>query len=157
MHIDGLDRMTVSFLQLQQLSDDEIYSVIEPAANTLKDKMVEVIERLFTKRSGSLASSIEVSRRFQSTGPAGGYVYALVGPNDAKHPKATRGKRKPRAQGGKGGSYAGTNAEVGWILEYGSSRILARHWMETAGNECMEELYASMEERFTAILSAAGF
>lgn len=154
--IDGLDRLTVDFLTLEQLDDDQIWGVIEPAAVTLQSKMREVISRLFRQRTGSLRDSIEITRRKESE-KYGGYVYALVGPNDAKHPKATQGKRKPRTQGGGGGHYAGTNDEVGWILEYGSSRIPAYHWMETAGDECMDEMYAQMEAAWSETLSAAGF
>lgn len=153
LHIDGLDRLSVSYATLSQLSDDEIWGIIEPAAGTLKAKMQDVIARLFRQRSGSLRESIEVTRKISK----GGAVFALVGPNQAKHPKAGRGKRKSRdPKGGGGGSYAGTNAEVGWILEYGSSRIPARHWMETACDEAEEELMQQLEQGFDAVCTAAG-
>ena len=124
LRIEGLDRVEVSFASLAALSEDEIWGMIEPAAETLKTRMQESIDRLFRARSGSLRASIEVRRKKAREGA----VYALVGPNDKKHPKSTQGKRKRRGpKGGGGGSYAGTNAEVGWILEYGSARIPARH------------------------------
>ncbi len=151
MHIDGLDRVEASFIALQQLSDDEIWAMIEPAAELLKTRMQEAISRLFRQRSGSLASSIEVRRKVSK----GGAVYGLVGPNDKQHPKATQGKRKSRGPKGGGGSYAGTNAEVGWILEYGSSRIPGRHWMETACTEADEEIHAMLEAAFDAACTAA--
>lgn len=154
LHIDGLDKVSVSFATLSQLSDDQIWGIIEPAANTLKDKMQEVIRRLFTQRSGSLAESIEIQRKVAKSGE----VFARVGPNQGKHPKATTGKRKSRgSKGGGGGSYAGTNAEVGWILNYGSSRIQGRHWMETACDETEDEIHALIEAGFDAACSAAGF
>lgn len=153
LRIDGLDRVEASFLSLQQLSDDEIWAMIEPAATLLKERMQDVITRLFRQRSGSLHGSIEVRRKLSR----GGAVFGLVGPNDSAHPKASHGKRKPRAQGGKGGSYAGTNAEVGWILEYGTSRIPGRHWMETACSEAEEELLGMLEAAWNARLDAAGF
>ena len=46
LHIDGLDRLSVSYATLSQLSDDEIWGIIEPAAQTLKAKMQEVIVRM---------------------------------------------------------------------------------------------------------------
>lgn len=153
LHIDGLDRLTVSFVTLSQISDDEIWSIIEPAAGTLKTKMQDVISRLFRQRSGSLHDSIEVKRKLSK----GGAVFALVGPNQSKHPHPHLGKRKSRGpKGGGGGSYSGTNAEVGWILEYGSSRIAGRHWMETACDEADDEIHQQLEQGFDAACTAAG-
>lgn len=152
LHVDGLDRLSVSFLQLQQLSEDQIWDIIAPAAEKLKAAMQGVIRRMFNQRSDSLHDSIEVQRRISK----GGAVFALIGPNQAKHPKATQGERKPRAQGGGGGHFAGTNAEVGWILEYGSVRIPARHWMETACTETEEQLYQTLEAGWDETITAAG-
>lgn len=152
-HIDGLDRLSVSYATLSQISEDDLWAIIEPAANTLADKMRGVISRLFHQRSGSLYGSIEVKRKLSK----GGAVYALVGPNDAQHPKSSTGKRKSRGpKGGGGGSYSGTNAEVGWILEYGSSRIPGRHWLETAVTETEEQLLGQLEAGFSAYCDAAG-
>ena len=152
MRIDGLGRLEVSFLQLQALSEDQIWDIIAPAAEILKTRMQDVISRMFKEHTGSLRESIEIRRKVHK----GGAVYALVGPNDKKHPKSTQGKRKPRAQGGGGGHFSGTNAEVGWILEYGSARIPAKHWMETAATEAEEELYSVLEEGWDAAITAAG-
>ena len=151
-HIDGLDRLSVSYASLSQISDDELWAIIEPAANTLKDKMQETISALFTQRSNSLHDSIEVKRKLSK----GGAVYALVGPNDKKHPKSSTGKRRARAQGGKGGSSSGTNAEVGWILEYGSQRIDGFHWMEQSVTATEEELLGILEAGFNAACEAVG-
>lgn len=151
-HIDGLDRLSVSYASLSRISDDELWAIIEPAANTLKDKMQETISALFTQRSNSLHDSIEVKRKLSK----GGAVYALVGPNDKKHPKSSTGKRRARAQGGKGGSYSGTNAEVGWILEYGSQRIDGFHWMEQSVTATEEELLGQLETGFNAYCEAVG-
>lgn len=150
-HIDGLDRLSVSYASLSRLSDDDLWAIIEPAANTLKDKMQESLS-IFRVITGSLLGSIEVKRKSSR----GGTVYALVGPNDKKHPKSSTGKRRARAQGGKGGSYSGTNAEVAWILEYGTSRIPGRHWMEQAVTSTEEELLGQLETGFNAYCDAVG-
>lgn len=152
LHIDGLDRLSASFITLEQLSEDQIWDIIAPAAEKLKTAMQSVIRRMFNQRTGSLHDSIEVQQRISK----GGAVFALVGPNQAKHPEATQGERKPRAQGGGGGNFAGTNAEVGWILEYGSVRIPARHWMETACTETEEQLYQTLEAGWDETITAAG-
>lgn len=158
-HVDGLDRLEVSFLQLQALDDDQIWDIIAPAAELLKTRMQDVILRLFRQRSGSLHDSIEI-RRNKHTGSQGGGVYATIGPDQKKHPGSSTGKRKsrhsPSKSGGGGGHYAGTNAEVGWILEYGSARIPARHWMETACTEAEEEIYQTLEAGWDETVAAAG-
>ena len=151
-HIDGLDRLSVSYASLSRISDDELWAIIEPAANTLKDKMQESLSGFFQVITGSLRETIEVKRKLSK----GGAVYALVGPNDKKHPKSSTGKRRARAQGGKGGSYSGTNAEVGWILEYGSSRIPGRHWMEQAVTSTEEELLGILEAGINSAFEAVG-
>ena len=153
LHIDGLDRLSVSYATLSQLSDDEIWGMIEPAAETMKAKMAEVIGRLFTPRSGSLAGSVEILRKIAKSGA----IAAQVGPNQSKHPGSSSGKRKPRKGGGGGGHYAGTNAEIGWILNYGSSRIPGRHWLETSCDEAEEEILSQIEAGFAAACEAAGF
>lgn len=150
--VDGLDRIQASLYELGQLSDDQIWGIIEPGAQLLKTRMQEVISRMFRQISGSLRESIEIEHKIGKAG----VVYALVGPNQKKHPKSSTGRRKQRRQGGGGGSYAGTNAEVGWILEYGSARITGRHWMETAVDEVEEELYQTLEQGFNDAIEAAG-
>lgn len=155
LHIDGLDRLNVSFITLSMLTDDDVWGIIEPAAIMLRDKMQAVILRLFRQRTGSLYDSITIER-LREREARGGAIYARIGPNQKPHAKSTTGKRKPRAQGGGGGHYDGTNAEVGWILEYGSVRIPAKHWMETACDEAEGYLYQLMAERFDRTLEAAG-
>lgn len=157
-HIDGLDRLTVSYATLSQISEDELWGIIEPAAQTLKTKMQEVISRLFRQRTGSLHESIEVNRKLSKSGA----VFALVGPNQKKHHGSTTGKRKSKRAAkkprtGTNGSYSGTNAEVGWILEYGSSRISPGfHWMEQACDEADAEIHQQLEQGFDAVCTAAG-
>lgn len=150
--LDGLDQLQVSMTQLQQMDEETLWSIIQPAAELLKTRMQEMISRLFKRRTGSLYDSIEVRRK---TGKDGG-VYALVGPNDKPHPKSSTGARKARAQGGRGGHFRGTNAEVGYILEHGSARIPARHWMENACAESEEEVRQLLEQGWSAAVDAAG-
>lgn len=149
---DGLDKVQASLYELGQLSDEQIWAIIEPGAELLKSKMQEVIARIFQQRSGSLYNSIEIIKKISKAG----VVYALVGPNQKKHPKSSTGRRKSKRHPGTNGSYAGTNAEVGWILEYGSERIEGRHWMETAVTEAEEELYEVLEQGFNSAIDAAG-
>ena len=36
-----------------------------------------------------------------------------------------------------------SNAEVAYVLEYGTPRMAARHWMETANEEASDEVVAA--------------
>lgn len=151
--VDGLDRVQASLYELGQLSDDQIWAIIEPGAELLKNKMQEVILRMFRQISGSLHNSIEIKQKIDKAG----VISALVGPNQKKHPNSSKAKRRRNIEKDSGGgSYAGTNAEVGWILEYGSARIDGYHWMETSVDEVEEELYQTLEQGFNEAIEAAG-
>lgn len=54
------------------------------------------------------------------------------------------------------GSYQGTNAEVAFILEYGSPRIGATHFMENTAEESEQEVYNAMDAELTQILRERG-
>ena len=155
MRIDGLDRVEASFLQLQAMSEDQLWEIILPAAEILKDAQQASILALFTQRTGSLYNSIQIAKRVSRAG----VLHALVGPDAASngtHPKSSRGIRKRKDRGGTG-RYEGSNAEVGFILEYGSSRIPARHWLESAVMEAEERILDMLEAGWNAALEAAGF
>ena len=60
-----------------------------------------------------------------------------------KHPKSSTGKRMKMGKDGKrrsSGKYSGTNAEILYLLEYGSPRIPASHAIETANENAEDEI-----------------
>ena len=71
-----------------------------------------------------------------------------------KHPKSSTGKRRGKRRSN--GSYQGTNAEVAFILEYGSPRIGATHFMENTAEESEQEVYNAMDAELTQILRERG-
>lgn len=147
--VDGFDRLQVSVYDMATTPPETILSeVILPAAELMIEAMKDMITVLLHIRSGSLLGSIKVTRQ----GAGEGGTYAVVAPDQGAHPKSTRGIRRPRAQGGGGGHYQGTNAEIGFILEYGTSRISGRHWIEAAVNDAREDIYAAMAEAWYAII-----
>lgn len=143
------DSLSVSLQQLASLSDEERFSIIEPSAELLRDKLVEKIRSLFTQRSGALADSITARRR----NPGGETVVNIY--LKGKHPGSSTGRRK-RKNGRSNGAYSGTNAEVGYILEYGSPRIKAKHWMETINEEQADAIQASQEAQWDRLLQSKG-
>ena len=146
---NGLDTLEASFQQLAQLSDEEKYSVIAPAAELLKDRFVDKICSLFTQRTGDLARSITVTQRVSDNG-----AYAHIAPA-GKHSHVSMGKRK-RKKYGTSRKYYGTNAEVAYILEYGSPRISASHWMETTNEESEDEIVKAEAAAWDNLLKSKG-
>lgn len=148
-NFNGLDAIEASFQELSQLSDEEKYSVIAPAAELLKQRFVEKIKSLFVPRSGALAESITIVQKSDDAG-----TYAHITPT-GKHPSSSTGKRK-RKDGRSNGRYSGSNAEVAWILEHGSPRITPRHWMETTNEESEEEVLTAEAAAWDSLLKSKG-
>jgi len=147
--IDGFDRLQVSIADMAMTPPETVLTeVILPAAEAMVEAMCDSINSYGLILSRWLLGSIKILTRY--AGAKG--VWADVGPDQGRHPKSTQGLRKPRAQGGRGGHYSGTNAEVGFILEYGTSRIPAYHWMEQAVRNVTDDIYDLMASGWYAIL-----
>lgn len=148
-YIDGLDRLQVDLATLAAMPDEDILEgMILPAAEILVAAMKEKAATTMNVITGSLLGSVKILTK----GVSKGMAYAQVGPNQGKHPHASTGKRKRNAQGGGGGHYSGTNAEIAFIHEYGSSRTPAVHWMETAVTEHEDEILGTMEAGWAALV-----
>ena len=149
---NGVDYLSAKFEELAQLSDNDRLSVIMPAAELLAEKHSSMIRQVFKQRSGALAKSISVTAKSDESG-----VYAHVSPK-GKHPKSSTGKRMKNTPKGRrsSGKYSGSNAEVAYILEYGSPRIPARHWMETANEEAEAEIAEAEQNAWNDLMEKKG-
>lgn len=150
---NGVDYLAASFEELSQLTDNDKLSIIMPAADLLAEKHSAKIRQVFTQRSGALAKSITVTAKSDENG-----VYAHVAPS-GKHPKSSTGKRFKKDKNGKrrsSGKYSGSNAEVAYILEYGSPRIRPSHWMESANEEAEPAIVSAEQEAWNALLEKKG-
>ena len=150
---NGLDQISASFETLSKISDDDKYAIVDNAATFLRDCFVDRIKGWFVQRSGDLAKSITVERKDDDDGS---YAHISL---KGKHSGSSTGKRKKRVKGNRrmsSGKYAGTNAEVGYILEYGSPRIQATHWMETTNEENADEVMSIMEGSWDDLLTSKG-
>lgn len=96
-----------------------------------------------------MADSLTIQKKSDDDG---GYAYIYL---KGKHPGSGTGKRK-RKDGRSNGKYSGTNAEVGYILEYGSPRIPAQHWMENSNEEAADEVIAVQQEAWDELLTKKG-
>lgn len=145
---NGMDEISASFEQLSRLTDEDKMSVIMPAAKLLLQRQREKIESLFTQRTGDLANSLTIEEKNGDDG-----VFAYIFPK-GKHRGSSTGKRKGKRRSN--GKYSGTNAEVAYILEYGSPRISATHWLENANEEAESDVIAAQKEAWNDLLTKKG-
>lgn len=145
---NGMDELSASFEQAAQLSDEERMSVIMPGAKVLLERQREKIRTLFHQWTGALADSLTIREKSDDDG-----AYANIFLK-GKHPGSGTGKRRGKRRSN--GRYSGTNAEVGYILEHGSPRIAATHWMENANEEAEEDVVAAQQEAWNELLTQKG-
>lgn len=146
---NGMDELSASFEDMIQLSDEERMSVIMPGAEVVAEHQRGKIRSLFKQRTGALADSITIR---QKSDDYGAYANIFL---KGKHPGSGTGKRK-RKDGRSNGKYSGTNAEVGYILEYGTPRIAATHWMETANEDAAAEVASAQQEAWNDLMKKKG-
>ena len=146
---NGMDEISASFEQLSRLTDEDKMSVIMPAAQLLLQRQKEKILSLFTQRTGDLANSLTIKTESDDDG-----VFALIFLK-GKHRGSGTGQRK-RKDGRSNGKYSGTNAEVAWILNFGSHRISPTHWLENANEEAEDEMIAVQQAAWDDLLTKKG-
>lgn len=140
-------------------STDDILEVLRPAALRLKDIYKEVIETTFRRRTGSLADSIDI----EDNTIGSNYASITVKPfGTHKGGKYTRGSRA----GAAGRRYAKhnrrpstkaiKNEELAYLLEYGTPRIAATHWMESANEQSADEIHSIIEAEHDKLLKKKG-
>lgn len=145
---NGLDEISASLEQLSRLSDNEKLSVIMPSAQLLLQRQKEKIRQLFRRRTGDLEDSMTLEPRENDDGPSV-YIYPK-----GKHRGSSTGKRKGSRRSN--GKYSGTNAEVAYILNYGSPRITATHWLDNANDESEDEVIASQQAAWDDLVAKKG-
>lgn len=148
LSFNGMDEITASFEDIAQLSDEDRLSVVMPAAEVLVKRQREKIEQTFTQRTGALADSLSIREQSDDNG-----AYANIFLK-GKHPGSSTGKRKGKRRSN--GKYSGTNAEVGYVLEYGSPRIAATHWMESANEDAAAEIAEVQQDAWNALMEKKG-
>lgn len=145
---NGLDEISASFEQLAQLTDEDKISILSPSAQLLLQRQKEKIAQIFQRRTGDLENSLVIEQRQSDDGPSL-YIYPK-----GKHRGSSTGKRKGKRRSN--GKYSGTNAEVAYILNYGSPRIAATHWLENANDEAEAEVMASQQAAWDELVAMKG-
>lgn len=126
----GVDELTLSLGQLATIPEETQYSILEAGASALIPRWKERLQSM--KRTGQLIESIKAARKKGET------PIVAITPK-GKRKGAYTGKRKTHG----GGTYQGTNAEVAYVLEHGTPRMAATHWMETTNEEASDEVVAA--------------
>jgi hypothetical protein len=145
---NGLDEISASLEQLSKLTDDDKLSVIMPAAKLLLERQRDKILSTFAQHTGDLANSLTIEEKTGDDGP-----FAYIFPK-GKHRGSSTGKRRGKRRSN--GRYSGTNAEVAYILEYGSARIAATHWLENANEEAEQEVIAAQQAAWDDLVTKKG-
>ena len=150
--VSGLDRLTADLDAMGKMSEEDIRAILRPPAKLLTEAFRTALDSLFSKVTGALRSSIRVKWQHDEYG----VVIANIGPNDRDHPIPPRkGTRKRKAQ--KGPSYPIPNSTLAYMLEFGTQRIPAKHWMENTIRENEEEVYRLLAEGFDNYINSIGF
>lgn len=126
----GVDELTLSLEQLATTPEETQYSILEAGASALIPRWKETLQSM--KRTGQLIESVKAARKKGET------PIVAITPK-GKRKGAYTGQRKTHG----GGTYQGTNAEVAYVLEYGTPRMAATHWMETTNEEASDEVVAA--------------
>lgn len=128
---NGMDELRLSMEQLAQTPKETQYAMLEAGAAAMIAKWKERLQSM--RRSGQLIESIKAKRKTGDGGP-----YVLVTPDGTRRSEY-RGIRKTKRMG----KYKKSNAEVAYVLEYGTPRMAATHWMETANEEASDAVVAA--------------
>lgn len=126
----GVDELILSLEQIATTPEETQYSILEAGASALIPRWKETLQSM--KRTGQLIESIKAARKKGET------LIVAITPK-GKRKGAYTGQRKTHG----GGTYQGTNAEVAYLLEYGTPRMAATHWMESTNEEASDEVVAA--------------
>lgn len=143
---NGMDQITASIEQMAQLTEEEKLSIIMPSAQLLLQRQKEKIAQVFQRRTGDLEKSLTLDPDASNS--------RIVLFFKGKHRGSSTGKRKGKRRSN--GKYSGSNAEVAYILNYGSPRIRATHWLDNANEEAEEDVIASQQSAWNDLLEKKG-
>lgn len=143
-----------------ELSVDELLEVLRPAALRLKEFYQETIRRRFKQRTGSLADSIDIEDYyFRSSGEASIVVKPFgkhKGGSITRKSRAGSPTRRYAKHNRAVSAKAISNEELGYLLENGTPRISATHWMENANDEIGNTIQDMVEQEYDELLKKKG-
>lgn len=142
------------------LSVDDLLEVLRPAGLKLKDYYKRAILAKFKRRTGSLAESIDIEDNdIASLGYASITVKPFGKHKGGKYTRRSRAgssSRRYAKHNRQPSTKALKNEELAYLLEYGTPRIAASHWMENTNEQVAEEIQNIVEDGFTDLLKRKG-
>lgn len=139
---EGAEGLSMDLKKLGRLTDEDAYTILEPAADVVKAKFADKIKAVFQQHTGKLAASIQEFKK-KADGP-----FILVYPHGPHHRYKSRKK----------GSKTASAGEVAFVLEYGAParNIAATHWMENSIQESDQEITEAMQAGFDTLCDEKG-
>ena len=149
--VHGMDGLQTAFAQLAMADDETVYSILQAAADVyvpaLRDKLQELLKPLGA-RTGQIQEAIKVFRRKEDGDP----ILLIYPAGPRSKPRKT--DRTSTRQGKH--SKPADNATVGFLLEYGTARMPALHWMHNTVEEKASEATAAAQAALEAWVSSLG-
>lgn len=151
---NGIDSISASFAELAEIDDDSRENLLRAGGEAIERHQKEYLQQHHS-RTGELAGAITLE------------VYptiALVAPRGKQ--KRVKHRVKSQAHKGSGGTLrskhhgktgASSMMDVGYYLEFGTPRMVARHWMENANKEAEPDFDAAMAAAWNEHLNKIGF
>lgn len=139
---DGADRLIQDIQKLGEITNDDHWEILTPAADLLVKKFAQKVKQVFQQHTGNLADAIQ---GFKKSG--GGEPHILVYPHGSHHKYKSRTKKTKK---GAAATKTAAANEVAFVLEYGSPgrNIKATHWMENALEENSAEISDALQQGF---------
>ncbi len=145
--VNGVEGLDLTYERKAQLSDDDLLRIIRAGAEVMRDRLREKVLAVFTQHSGDLANSFKLFERKVSGDPV---IFVRPSGNHRPNGRGIRHRRSNPKRKDK------TNAEVAFVLEYGSPRHDATHFMELCAEESTSEVVAAMEAEFSRLMDERG-
>lgn len=145
--VNGVEGLDLTYERKAQLSDDDLLRIIRAGAEVMRDRLREKVQAVFIQHSGDLANSFKLFPQKDEGNPV-----IVVSPSGNHSPNG-RGIRKRKSNAKR---KTKTNAEVAFVLEHGSPRHKATHFMEECVEASTPEVIAAMEAEFSKIMDERG-
>lgn len=121
---EGIEGLQLSFEEFADLPDDVVEDILLAGGEVIRDAHIEAINRRFDKHTGHLIGSPTIQPK------AGNQRYVLVYPRGTHH----------TYQATKGGNAKATNADVGFVHEFGGHGNESSQWMREANERAADAM-----------------
>ncbi len=152
---EGTDELSQQLKRLSNITTDDVYTILTPAAELLVNRFKAAIDRLFKQHTGKLKNQVQIFRKKSDDASACIDVYP-AGPHHMYRTHKVRGRK--RLKGRTRGTATATANEVAFVLEYGAPGrgIPATHWMEKTIEASSDAVAEAMEQGLDEVLESKG-